>query len=477
MSRINTNVGALIAQSHLRRSQIDLQDTLRKLSSGLRITRGADDPAGLIVSERLRAEISGIGQAMANSERASNVIATTEGALNEVAAMLVDIQELVVEAANEGALSDEEIAANQMQVDSAVESITRIANTTAFAGLHLLNGSLSYVTSGVDSSTIKDLEIYSVQFGTNDYIPVNVNVVTSAQKAELQFQNSQVGNSVTIEVHGVRGVTTFSFISGTAASAIAFAVNTVSDATGVEASYINSANPSSGITFQSVDYGSKAFVSVESLDAGSPFTLKDATGVATRDEGQDIQANVNGILTMGDGLRLSLQSLALDLEMLIDENLGTGTTDFSITGGGAKFQLGPAVNSNQQINIGVPSVAASNLGNSDIGYLSQIKSGEDYSLVSGNARQASDIIQEAISQVAVLRGRLGAFERNVVQANINSLQVTLENVTASESQIRDADFAVETSALTRSQILTQAGTAVLSIANSTPQSVLALLAR
>jgi len=147
MSRINTNVGALVAQTHLARSQQQLQSTLQRLSSGLRINRGADDPAGLIASETLRSEISGIGQAIANSERASNVIATAEGALNEIASMLTSLQELIVGAANEGAMSEDEIAANQLQVDSAIESITRIANTTTFAGLHLLNGSLSYVTS------------------------------------------------------------------------------------------------------------------------------------------------------------------------------------------------------------------------------------------------------------------------------------------------------------------------------------------
>ena len=104
-----------------------------------------------------------------------------------------------------------------------------------------------------------------------------------------------------------------------------------------------------------------------------------------------------------------------------------------------------------------------------------MRTGGDYSLVSGQARQASDIIQESIRQVAMLRGRLGAFEKNTLQTNINSLQITLENMTASESKIRDADFAYETSQLTRAQILTQAGTSVLSVANQTPQSVLALL--
>ena len=154
MARINTNVPAIVAQRTLRQTQRDLQISLERLSSGLRINRGADDPAGLINSETLRAEISGVGKAISNSQRAINIIATTEGALNEVAALLVDIQGLIVETANDAALSDEEKKANQLQIDSAIESITRIANTTTFAGRKLLNGSLDYITSGVDQNAL-----------------------------------------------------------------------------------------------------------------------------------------------------------------------------------------------------------------------------------------------------------------------------------------------------------------------------------
>src|SRR5947209_15826805 len=172
MSRINTNVSSLTAQRGLATSQKSLADTLQRLSSGLRINRGADDPAGLIASEGLRSEISGIHQAIDNSSRASNVISTAEGALNEVASLLLNIKSLVVQAANSGALSPDEIKANQLQVDSAVESITRISNTTTFAGLHLINGSLDYVTSGVHNSAITALHIHQADFGQASPIPV-----------------------------------------------------------------------------------------------------------------------------------------------------------------------------------------------------------------------------------------------------------------------------------------------------------------
>src|SRR5204862_7340994 len=125
----------------------------------------------------------------------------------------------------------------------------------------------------------------------------------------------------------------------------------------------------------------------------------------------------------------------------------------------------------------IQSVAASKLGDTDVGFLNDIATGGKSTLVGGNSAAASKILERAIRQVAVLRGRLGAFEKNTLETNMNSLSVALENVTSSESSIRDADFAEETSNLTRAQILTQAGTSVLATANSTPQSVLQLLQR
>ena len=474
MARINTNVASLTAQRGLGKSQRLLNDTLQRLSSGLRINRGADDPAGLIASEGLRSEISGINQAIDNSSRASNVISTMEGALSEVASLLLNIKDLVVEAANSGALSPEEIQANQLQVDSAVESITRISNTTTFAGLHLLDGSLDYITSGVAGSAVQALHSHQANFGTNATIPVEIEVITSATTAELQFQTSSIANSVTLEIKGTDGVEVLTFLSATTASAIAFAVNRISDATGVAASYINDSNANSGIAFKSIGYGSKSYVSV-TAQSGDFSTVDADDNSRTRATGRDAVATINGALTVGEGLNVQLNTTGLDMQLKLSEDFGAGSTSFTITGGGALFQLGPQVASNQQVNIGVQSVAASKLGDADVGFLNDIVTGGTSTLVGGKAQAASKIIERAIRQVAVMRGRLGAFERNTLETNINSLSITLENVTASESTIRDADFARETSALTRAQILTQAGTSVLATANTTPQSVLSLL--
>jgi flagellin len=254
----------------------------------------------------------------------------------------------------------------------------------------------------------------------------------------------------------------------------------------VEAVLLNSAVPASGMAFRSVEFGSAAFVSVRTLqDADPPSgefrdSLVDAQGnPVLRDQGQDVVALVNGTATQGQGLRAILNSTLLSLDLMLDPSFAqqtTGTTSFAITGGGALFQLGPQVDANQQEQIGIQSVAATRLGDPLVGFLSEIVTGGGKSLIAGEFRAASDIIDTALDQVSLLRGRLGALERNMLDTNIRQLQITFENLTASESVIRDTDFAVETTELTRAQIMQAAGTSVLAIANASNQAALSLLA-
>jgi flagellin len=479
MARINTNVASLTAQRGLAKSSQQLTSTLQRLSSGLKINSGADDPAGLIASEGLRSEISGINQGIDNSTRATNVIATAEGALSEVANLLLNVKSLIVQAANGGAFSSDEIAANQLQIDSAVQSITRISNTTSFAGLQLLNGNLDYITSGVDSNIVKALAVHQASFGTATSIPVAINVTTSAKVATLKFATSSITADTNLQINGAEGVKVIHLGAGESAAAVAAAINEGSDSTGVTAALINPANANSGIILNSTDYGSKAFVSVSILGSGSFNTIDTSGAQRQRAYGGDAVATINGQSVGADGRNLKVNSGGLDLDLSLDKTFGVGSTSFAITGGGALFQLGPKVNSNQQVSIALGSIAASHLGDNEVGFLSDISSDGNKALTTGNpaiqAQAAEKVIETAITQIAVLRGRLGAFQKNTLETNVNSLNVALENVTSSESTIVDADFAAETSNLTRAQILTQAGTSVLATANSTPQSVLKLL--
>lgn len=479
MSRINSNIPSMVAQRHLSVSQRALSISLERLASGLRINRGSDDPSGLIVSERLRAEVAAVNQAVNNSARAINVIATAEGALNEVAALLIDIQALTIEAANRGAFSDEEIRANQLQIDSSIDSITRIANSTTFAGRKLINGELDYVTSGITTTQLADVNVNGAKFGRSPFIGVTVLVSQSAQQAQFSFTAPGMGASaVTVDITGPVGVVTLTFPASATSVQMVSAINAEIDSTGVQAA-TSGTNGSAGLRIFSEAYGSSAFVSVEPV-SGS-ITLLDRNDAAViRTSGRNANATINGIATTAEGLKLSSSTSNLKLDIMLAESFGNGSTGlgtstFAITEGGALFQLGPAVNTNLQENIGISSMQANKLGNSIVGFLSQLKSGQSYALSTENFREASDIVTEAITQVAVLRGRLGAFERNTLQTNINQLQITAENLTSSEAVIRDTDFAVETSELTRAQILVQAGTSVLAISNAQSQNVLTLL--
>lgn len=190
MTRINTNVNSLVAQNRLTRTNAELQTSLTRLSTGLRINNGKDDPAGLIASEALRSDITSINKALSNTQRANQIIATADSALGQVSSLLNDIRGLVTEAANSGALSDEEISANQLQVDSSLEAINRIAQTTTFQGRRLLDGSLDFVSTIGSVSTVRDAKIDQANLGATGSVTVDVNIETAATQAELTLADT-----------------------------------------------------------------------------------------------------------------------------------------------------------------------------------------------------------------------------------------------------------------------------------------------
>jgi len=470
MSVINTNIPSITAIHRLAANQADLRTRLERLSSGLRINRGRDDPAGLIASETLRSEMRGITQAIENSQRAINVISTAEGALNEISSLLLDIRGLIIHAANLGANSEEELKADQLQIDSIIEAIDRIANTTQFGGQKLINGNYEYTTSGIQASAISMLTVFGARVPKGSYQNVTVEVTQSAQTAQVVFSaGAGLTENVTIQVAGTTGTEVLSFISGSTAASIASGINAVSYATGVSAV----ASSDNKVYINTQDYGSDAMVSVKPIDG----TFIVSTGSTASDEGQDADVLINGQRASVQGLEASLRANGLDLHLLLTSDRGTalGTSSFQITGGGATYQIGPEVNTSGQVSIGIPNVGSSNLGNADVGYLYTIKDGGSRAVNAGFTSEAERILVEAIQQVAVLRGRLGGLQRNQIETNINSQRVALENVTAAESAIRDADIASEVAAMTRAQILVQSTTSILGVANQLPQTVLSLL--
>jgi len=688
MTRINTNVSSLTAQKSLAKANSQLSESLTRLSTGLRINSGKDDPAGLIASETLRANITSIESAISNTERANQMIATADSALGQVSSLLNDIRGLVTEAANTGAMSAEQIAANQLQVDSSLEAINRIALTTSFQGQKLIDGSLDFISTASAVASVVDIQIDQANLGATGQIDVDVDISQAAAKAEIttdgfspstkasatlsfaagatlaggdstaevsitatglgttydgvtvvvavddfsdtqhataafesgtltitvddgqgatsqqvvdainglaefsavaanstdwtaadatstvtmgiatitleadnpgpEFNNMKVrivadadtaydaptasydataneivilvsdgtndsgltalsdigqaidditeadftvteintsdddardtisGSSVdvsatantelsggatllddlVVEIRGNKGSEVFNFQSGAGVNQIAAAINLVADAIGVEASYSGNT-----LTLNSTGYGSRSYVDVSVITEGTSGTFKSALS-DTRAAGTDVQATVNGITADSDGNRLSINTSTLDLTIQVVAG-SSDNFDFSITGGGALFQVGPEVVSNQQARLGIASMNTARLGGAS-GRLYQLGTGEAAAL-STDPTTAGEIVDQVITKVVELRGRLGAFQRTTLETNINALNDTMESLAAAESAIRDADFAVETAALTRAQILVQSGTSVLSIANSQPQNVLALL--
>jgi len=486
VSRINQNIPSLVAQRVLNGQNKSLAGSLQRLSTGLRINRGADDPAGLIASENLRAEKTAINSAISNSQRADQVVNVAEGGLQEISNMLVELQGIVGATANEAGVSQEERDANQLQVDSILQTIDRIANATSFQGTKLLNGNFDYTVSG-QGVGLTDITVNAAKLSDDDAArSVTISVLQSAQTAKVylstgaSFANGGSGQ-VTFEVTGSKGVQQFTFASGTAQSAIVAAVNSFSDALGVTASAANA----NRVVLYSSEYGADSFVRMKELsnENSTNFVFSAAAAGAgvddLKDFGRDATVLINGTQATTDGLTARVSTDGFDVSVQINGtnaiNTAGGTSTFFITGGGANFNLAPSVNLAGKVSLGIETVTTGNLGASAAGFLSSLKSGGSGNVQNGNLSQAQEVIDSAIKQVSSLRGRLGAFQKNVVGSTISSLGIALENTTAAESAIRDTDFAAETANMTRAQILSQAATQSLSLANTAPQQVLSLI--
>ncbi len=194
MTRINTNVGATRGLRNLNKANSKLDSAIQRLSTGSQINSGKDNPSGLIGSEKLRFQVTTIEQSIKNSNRASNVIATADGALGEISGLLNQIRGLVQEGLNSGALSDTEIEANQLQIDTALSAINRISSNTTFGGDKLIDGSKGFNTSftAANAAKISDFQVNEALLGTSSSISVDATVTSAAEKAELRYSGGNI---------------------------------------------------------------------------------------------------------------------------------------------------------------------------------------------------------------------------------------------------------------------------------------------
>jgi flagellin len=327
-----------------------------------------------------------------------------------------------------------------------------------------LGADVDAVAAAIDG--LADFTASAASGGANAFDAADYGNVDAPLADGVTESDGSLAADLVVKVAGQNGSEAFTFEAGATLDQIINAINLVQDATGVQA--VNNAGE---LDFESTGYGSAAIVDIEVLSEGTGGTFEAAQS-ARRTAGTDIVARVNGTTASGRGNTLSINTATLDLSLTVADGSST-TVDFSITGGGAIFQIGPNVVSNNQVRVGVGAVNTASLGGIE-GRLFELRSGNAADL-STDTTLAASIVDSAIDKVTGLRGRLGAFQRTTLETNIASLNDTVTNLTEAESSIRDADFAAETARLTRAQILVQSGTAVLQIANQNPQNVLGLL--
>ncbi len=470
---ITNNVSSLNAQNNLSRANNALSQSVERLSSGLKVNRGADGPAALVISEKQRAQIAGLKQAIDNADKAVSLVQTAEGALNEINSLLVKVRSLALDSANAGVNDADAQAANQAEIANAIDTINRIATNTQFGTKKLLDGSSGIYASSSDADVA--ILTTSTETKAGSYA---VNVTSAGTRAIIDPINTQSSNLAADEVLTINGVAV-TLGAGLSQAQVASRINEFSAQTGV----VSVIDPSNHTTLRSVQYGSSASISVISNLAAATDSSGFGTTLQT-DSGSDVQGTIGGTAFTGVGNVLTATSgpakgLSIQLGPAAGSYYGEDTVagsqgSVTIIDNSVVFQIG--ANKDQTAQLAIDRVNATALG-AGLGVTgNQFNSLQDIEVTSaGKAQDAIAVIDAAIDDITNLRGTLGAFQQNTLNSTINNLQTTLENTVNAESTIRDTDFAEEIANFTKNQVLVQAGMSVLKNANQQPQLVLSML--
>ena len=489
-STINTNLASMTAQRNLGLSQASLNTSIQRLSSGLRINSAKDDAAGLAISERFTSQIRGLNQAVRNANDGISLAQTAEGALKSSGDILQRVRELSVQSAN-ATNSASDRKAIQAEVGQLLSELDRISVTTEFNGQKLLDGSFGSATFQVGANANQTISATTGNFRTANY---GANLTASASGAATTgaTAGSAGAASGTITISGLQTKTINVAASGTAAD-IASAVNAAADTTGVTASARNVSELKFGTTGSyslalKGDNSTAANVTFNVTAINTPAGLADAmkaindsasqTGITakmnkdnsglilTNDSGRDI--NVANAAASAGSITLASQDAATTLStdtltFTAATTAGTGVTVASRGTVEYSSDKGYAVAGTGDTMTNTAATASTQKAVNTI----------DVSTVDG-ATRALKIIDSALAAVNGQRASFGALQSRF-ETTVNNLQSTAENMSASRGRIQDADFASETANLSRSQILQQAGTAMVAQANQLPQGVLSLL--
>jgi flagellin len=487
MAVINTNTASLNAQRNLTSSQGTLATSLKRLSSGLRINSAKDDAAGLAIASRMTAQVRGLNQAVRNAGDAISLSQTAEGALGESSNILRRIRDLAVQSAND-TNSGTDRAALQQEVQQMQQELNRISNDTEFNGKKLLDGSFvsqqfqvganAHQTIGITMGSAKATEIGNQSLVTGG---TAVKATLSAGGGATVPANGVVAQTLTVT--GSIGKDTVAVGLSDSAKTVAQNVNVATEKTGVSASARTTADLTVDVAdayaFELVgENGTKVQISANVTDP------KDLSGLAAA---INAKSGTTGISAAAFSGKISLTSATGDNIGIASMTATTGKMTVASTGDAVATTPAVMANGDSAVVMGHVTFAASDAytitggdatlftaatGTPSSSTLQSVST-IDLGTQSGS-NDAISIVDGALGFINGLRAKLGAVQ-NRVESTVSNLSATAENLTAARSRIEDADFAKETGELARSQVLQQAGMAMLAQANALPNNVLSLL--
>lgn len=477
---INTNIMSLNAQRNLNQSQASLATSMQRLSSGMRINSAKDDAAGMAISERMTTQIRGLNQGVRNANDGISLVQTAEGAMGATIENLQRIRELAVQSANATNTASDR-AALQAEVAQRVAEIDRVGNQTNFNGVKLLNGSFTSQLFQVgananESVTVSGLvDARSGQIGSNVVNSTGTRMNSAATGATV----GTTGGTLTVTTN-LGTANTIAVPANSGADAFATAINAAGGGIGVSATATNSA------VLSGISAGTFNFNLNGTTISGQNATSADLTAMVQAINGAAGSTGVMASFTDGNTGSITLSTTDGRNIALQNNAALAGAQAFSVAGGNAVPTAVAVAGVNPTTVVGsvqlsstagtfsLSGAAATDFGlaGSNTSSLTSV-SGINISTSKGST-DALSIIDGALATVNSTRATLGAIQ-NRFETTVNELQTRSENLSASRSRIKDADFAQETANLSRAQILQQAGTAMLAQANQAPQGVLSLL--
>jgi len=446
------SVGSEGSIHSLQQNFSQLLELQNRLSTGKQINKASDDPAALVISKRLESQVSSFRQGVDNLQRTDNVVATADNALNETSSLLRKAKELVL--ASTGEFSHEEREVNQQALNEVLSTIDRIAGSSQFGNINLLDGSQEAKVSGVNKG-ITDVQIDQV--GNVFNLSRGVDVEVTAQATRAEFVGTIAGQTADTEfvITGSEGSVTINIPAGASVTDVENAINTQSSLTGVEA-----------VTgkLRSREFGQSERITLRQLHG-----QLEGISVGTV-QGTDIEGTINGTTAVGSGTSLSSNSSDLKATVTFDETASLGSYSFSLDSSGFDANLGSRADAQRSISI--PRVSSDTLGQtSGLGSLSSLYSGGQNDLEI-NPANALEIIDAAIDETSGIRGRLGAFQTHTLQSLENSYESSVIEIESSRSRVEDTDFAATIAEYSKKQIQEQVQVALQAQIQGLNRSVL-----